>query len=387
MMPRMDRIRTLTKGPKTHFYGYYGFNPWDATGRFHVALETDFDRRPPLENDSARVGVVDRDSGEFRALAETRAFNFQQGSMLHWIDAGFGEEITYNDWDAGVVISRALDPKTGRMRRISRAVTDVAPDRRTGLGVDYRRLYHCRKVVGYANTADGPVDPAPEDNGVWLIDLASGESRLVLSIATVARAAGVKPAADQPIWINHVTFNPSGTRVLFLFRMRTGQANNAWTTSFWTVNPDGSELECRIPLGGWVSHYAWQDDRQLLVTTDMQGEKGFLLMEDHTPCWRRFGEGAMPSDGHACYSPDGRWIVCDTYPRGSGREQELLLYHPESREKVVLGKFVSEPVFTGDVRCDLHPRWSADGRHVSIDSVAGGDRQIVLIDVADIVGG
>ena len=47
--------------------------------------------------------------------------------------------------------------------------------------------------------------------------------------------------------------------------------------------------------------------------------------------------------------------------------------------------FVSEPVFTGDVRCDLHPRWSADGRQVSIDSVAGGDRQIVLIDVSDIV--
>ncbi len=35
----------------------------------------------------------------------------------------------------------------------------------------------------------------------------------------------------------------------------------------------------------------------------------------------------------------------------------------------------------------VNPRWSADGREVSIDSVAGGDRQIVLIDVAEIVGG
>lgn len=382
----MHRIRTLTRGPRAHFYGYYGFNPWDATGRLHLALETDFDRRPPLESDCARVGVVDRDTGAFRALAETRAFNFQQGSMLHWIDAGHGEEITYNDWDEGVVISRALNPATGRLRRISRAVTDVAPDGRTALGVDYRRLYHCRRVVGYANVPSGPVDPAPEDNGMWLIDLASGESRLVLSIAEVARAAGVRPTAETPIWINHVTFNPSGTRVLFLFRMRTGPANNAWTTSFWTVNPDGSELECRVPFGGWVSHYAWQDDRRLLVTTDLQGERGFLLMEDRTTRWQRFGQGAMPVDGHACWSPDRRWIVCDTYPQGSAREQELMLYNPESKEKVVLGRFVSEPVFTGDVRCDLHPRWSADGREVSIDSVAGGDRQIVLVDVSDIVG-
>ena len=113
MMGAMNRIRTLTRGPKAHFYGYYGFNPWDATGRLHLALETDFDRRPPLENDCARVGVVDRDTGEFRALAETRAFNFQQGSMLHWIDAGYGEEITCNDWDGGIVISRASTPSRG----------------------------------------------------------------------------------------------------------------------------------------------------------------------------------------------------------------------------------------------------------------------------------
>jgi hypothetical protein len=381
----MDRIRKLTSGPRSHFYGYYGFDPWDASGRNHIALETDFDRRAPLADDSARVGLVDRETGAFRALAETRAFNFQQGSMLHWIDAGHGEEITYNDWEDGIVISRALDPRTGRKRRISRAVTDVAPDCRTALGVDYRRLYHCRKVVGYANPADRPLLPAPEDSGMWLIDLVTGQSRLVLSIATVARAAGIQPKQDNPIWLNHVTYSPNGMRVLFLFRMRTGSANNSWTTSFWTVNPDGTDLECRIPLGGWVSHYAWQDDRHLLVTTDMHGEKGFLLMEDHSPRWERFGVGAMPTDGHACYSPDRRWIVCDTYPQGDGRMQELMLYNPGSREKVVLGRFHSEPVFTGDVRCDLHPRWARDGRSVTIDTVDGGDRQIAQIDVSDIV--
>ena len=178
--------------------------------------------------------------------------------------------------------------------------------------------------------------------------------------------------------------------MLFLFRMTTATptsatASPAWTTSFWTVNPDGTELECRIPFPHFVSHDAWQDDHHLLVSTDLHGERGFLLMEDRTPNWRRFGEGAMPADGHACYSPDGRWVVCDTYPQGGGRVQELMLYHPESKKKVVVGRFGSEPVFTGDVRCDLHPRWSADGRLITIDSVSSGDRQIVLIDVADVV--
>jgi hypothetical protein len=32
-----------------------------------------------------------------------------------------------------------------------------------------------------------------------------------------------------------------------------------------------------------------------------------------------FGGGVLPADGHACFSPDGRWLVCDTYPQGSER--------------------------------------------------------------------
>lgn len=83
--------RRLTHGPAHHFFGYYGINAWDRGGRFHLALETDFHRRPPTPADRARVGLVDAAGGAFESLAETAAFNLQQGSMLHWIDAGRGE--------------------------------------------------------------------------------------------------------------------------------------------------------------------------------------------------------------------------------------------------------------------------------------------------------
>ncbi len=377
----MNRIRMLTRSPRAHFYGYYGINPWDSTGRFHLALETDFDRRPPLEGDWARVGVVERAAGEFRSVAATRAFNFQQGSMLHWIDVGHGEEITYNDWDDGVAISRAVDLRTGHTRSFERPVAAVASDRRTAIGLDYGRNYHCRKVVGYANNRSD-IDPCPEDDGLWLTNLGTGSTRLALSVAAVARAAGARPTAAEPMWLDHVVFNPSASRVLFFGRIKK---DHGFMSSLWTVDPDGRGLECRIPLSHWISHFAWRDDRQLLISTDLSGKAGFVLMEDHTPNWQPFGESAMPSDGHGSFSPDGRWVVCDTSPHGASRVQGVMLYHPESGRKAVVGQFVSEPVFTGDIRCDLHPRWSADGREISIDTVDGGDRQIALIDVSDIV--
>lgn len=37
-----SNIRRLTNPPNHHFFGYYGINPWDSNGEFHLALETDF---------------------------------------------------------------------------------------------------------------------------------------------------------------------------------------------------------------------------------------------------------------------------------------------------------------------------------------------------------
>jgi Tol biopolymer transport system component len=78
-------------------------------------------------------------------------------------------------------------------------------------------------------------------------------------------------------------------------------------------------------------------------------------------------------------------MVCDTYPLGTDRLQELFLYHVETGARIDLGAFHAADRFTGDIRCDLHPRWSPDGKTISIDSVHEGSRQIYLVDVSEAV--
>ena len=250
----MIEERKLTRGPFNHFFGYYGINPWDSTAGYHLALQTNFHRRPPKVDDEAAVGLVDRGSGDFIRYGDTCAFNLKQGSMMHWIDAGHGEEFTYNAWSDGRLISKAVNKDTREERIISGAIAAVSVDGRQAMGLNYARMYHCRTVVGYANHIEPESLPiAPED------------------------------------------------------------------------------------------------------------------------------------DGHACYSPDRRWIVCDTSPGGPNHVSELMLYNVESGVKTTIGEFASEPVFEGDVRCDLHPRWASDGKTISIDAVPDGDRQIYLLDVSEIV--
>jgi hypothetical protein len=380
-------IVSLTTGPKHHFYGYYGINPWDGTVRYHLALETDFHEHRPATGDTATVGLVDRHTGEFTPYATTSAFNLQQGSMMHWIEAGLGEEFTYNDWEGDHLVSRAVSPETGEVRTIRGAIAAVSPTAPVAIGLNFARMAHCRPVVGYANDLDpASLSHAPGDDGLWLLDLRSGESRLILSLAGVIEASGASDMRGMLVWFNHVLFNTDGSRILFFCRTRPSEGH--FYSSLWTVNPDGSGLQCQIPFKTRISHFAWYDERRVLISTDVLGEMGFVQFTDGQQDYQPVGVGILPRDGHACYSPDRHWILTDTSAcrQDDMLARELFLYHPQAHAKVSLGLFHADPRFTGDIRCDLHPRWSPDGRLVTFDSVHEGTRQIYLVDVSEIVG-
>ena len=76
--------------------------------RHHLALETDFHTHRPLPEDTANVGLIDRETHQFIRYAQTNAFNLQQGSMMHWIASTtindsnkVNSEFTFNDWENG----------------------------------------------------------------------------------------------------------------------------------------------------------------------------------------------------------------------------------------------------------------------------------------------
>ena len=94
----------------------------------------------------------------------------------------------------------------------------------------------------------------------------------------------------------------------------------------------------------------------------------------------------MTRNGHCTYLPGNEWILNDTYP-DKDRKQRVYLYHVATGKTVTLGRFYLPPEYTGQWRCDTHPRFSPDGQSVIIDSphTAAG-RQMHLIDISNIVG-
>ena len=376
-------VRAITRGPKFHWFGYYDKLEFDPTNRYVLANQVDFEHRSPKPDDVIQVGMVDLEDGDrWIELGESRAWNWQQGCMLQWLP-GSDREVLWNDRERDQFVCHILDVKSGNRRTLPAPVYCVSPDGKWGLAPDFRRLQDRRPGYGYA----GIVDPdheisAPERSGIWKIDLQTGESKLILSFA---EAAGILPTSGYSQnafhWFNHLLWSPDGSRFIFLHRWRGKAEGGGFSTRMFTAAADGTDLYVLDPHGQ-TSHFIWRDPTHVLAWAWHPSHKlKFYLYEDKTDRVEPIGPTVMIENGHCTYLPGNEWILNDTYPDAK-RLQHPYLYHVASGKRVSLGHFLSPPQYTGEWRCDNHPRFSPDGNKVVIDSPHGGDgRQLYLIDI------
>jgi hypothetical protein len=381
-------LRAITRGPKFHWFAYYDKLQFDPTGRYALGMESSFDDRDVRAGDAIRVGMVDLEDGDrWIELGASRAWCWQQGCMLQWRPGSAGE-ILWNDREGDRWVCRILDVKSGRMRTVPQSVYAVSPDGKTAATVDYGRLGRLAPGYGYFGVPDrSPHANLPDDNGIWRVDLNTGESSLILSIRQVAQFGRRLPGmTDSPMYLKHLLFSPDGSRLVFLQRWY-----HLWPqrwpryTRMLTANPDGSGLRV-VDDNGYTSHFNWRDPRYILAWSDQkQCGQRFYLFPDGEGKIEAVGREAMTEDGHCSYLPNKEWILCDTYP-DARRLQHVYLFHVPTGRRLPLGHFLLPPRYDGVLRIDTHPRFSPDGRKVVIDAAQGASgRQMLLIDVARIV--
>ena len=362
--------------------------------------EVDFEHRSPRPDDEIRLGMVDLQDGDrWIELGRTTAWCWQQGCMLQWLP-GSKNEVIWNDRQDGRYVCHILNVETRAQRTIPHPVYAISPDGRWAVAPDFRRLGEMRPGYGYNGIPDPYAEQAaPREAGIWKIDLQTGDSRLLLSLADVvkvpfpccdARGQPRDPAAaagdfgPAKHWFNHLLVSPDGSRFEFLHRWKLPDAKG-WKTRMLTAAPDGSDLRV-LDDCGVTSHFIWRDPRHILAWSLYEKPGGFFVFEDRTHGTPE--KVLMTVDGHCTYLPlPGRpWILCDTYPDRQ-RKQNPYLYHPGTARRVPLGHFLSPKEYSGERRCDTHPRASRDGRSVVIDSPhTGQGRQLHLIDIGSLIG-
>lgn len=414
-------IRRIGNDAGHHFFGYYNKTVWDRSGRYVLANRMPVMDINPTWDMTAEVGYFDaQQNDQYQVIGQTGAWNWQMGCQLQWLDGVARPQVIYNsktDDRSGIYPgfgSTIHDLDSGEKRRLPMPVYVVAPDSSYALCIDYSRLYITHETIGYAERQPPAEMPlAPATDGIHRMDLVTGQSQLIVSYHDL-RSFHPLPSMDRAIhWVSHLEINPASNRFLLLHRWTERvKDETCFLHRLITVNPDGSDmrlLECSdhpLPqlaadfdpdaVGTYdyekseyqISHPLWCDNQRIIVWGPHAGQIHYHLYtdRDNGPV-QVIGAEVLTENGHMSFSPvNQRWLLSDTYPDAISNKRILFLYDMEQQTRYDLGEFYTDPNIKKENRCDLHPRWSRDGRQVCIDSVHASERQMYIIDLSAIPG-
>jgi len=385
-MPHQEHFLPAKAVPREslhHFFGYYDKCPWDKSGRHLLCLEVDFFDRPPAPEDVVTIVSVDLAEEKLvTLLASTTAWNWQMGTILQWLATDPDRLIIYNSREEGRFVSVIQDALTSEKRVLPRPVYAVGRDAKFAMTLDFERVADMRPGYGYVGVPDrGKDNPHPDDEGIYYLDLATGENHLVISLDQIVKIEPEASFEGAKHWFNHLLVNQDNTRFIFLHRWKT---DGPWKTRLFTARPDGSDIVL-VNRDDMTSHFDYKSPRKILAwATQFDAGNHYYVFNDETGERQIVGEDVLTCDDHCSYSPDGQWILTDTYP-DEEHKRALILYRIGQNDRIDVGKFYSPPDRQGEIRCDLHPRWNRDGTQICFDSMHEGSRQVYVMDVSEII--
>lgn len=415
-----------THGPGHHFFGYYDKSPLDINGERLLTHRADFDfKRMPKPTDEINIGYWSIADGEYHQLATTKSFNWQQGSQLQWLGPDFSTKIIFNDRTDDHFISRIIDVETKSEQCFSYPIYTVHPNGRSAICVNYERIFFPRPGYRYEGIVKQKWNKLlPEGDGLFRLDLESGDLKMVISTKQLFHYKHVTSMEGCIHYLEHALMSPDGRRFCFFHVWQL--SDGGFYTRLYSADEYGKEIRL-LSDGGMVSHCGWRGLNQItawarpvstisnlrknqIVTTTfikrllptyhwfhkyfdimpgkILGETYFIFHDGKELKSERLApQIQFKQNGHGTWRPgDKRWFLTDTY-EDKDFYRNLLLFDYDNDELIRIGKFYSLPeTCSTGFRCDLHPRWSHDGKIVCIDSIHDkGDRQMYLIDTSTVI--
>lgn len=412
------RLVAATPPDAHHLFGFHDLTPFDGTDRRLALLRCrDPFRDLPDGRQEAEVCIWDLDDDRIEVVDVTTTWNWQMGCRLQWRKDG--RRLLYNKLVDGRRRGVTLDPATGETTVHGFTVFDVAADDRTAISPHFGRLHRYYPSYGHPGSElpPGADDPAPEDDGLYRVDLETGEVELIVSVREIAEADKTAPK-DAKHFLSHTFFAPQGTDFLFFHRQRLLDGG---LHSRLCRYADG---KVNVVAEGHVSHYDWLDEHHILLycsapagrlgtmrrfgISALPGARqamalfrslhprlkaavlgrSYVVVDVRTgERGRRLDQAKLDQDGHPMFAPDDfDWMVSDTYA-DSNEVLRLFLYNLSSETLHGVADIQAAPFWRGfgDKR-DLHPRFDRSGRRVAIDSTDGDRCSVLVFDVGGVRG-
>ena len=369
-----------------YFFGFHDKCPWSPDNTMLLANQCDIPPRMPRANDYVTVGYFTGNNFEdYQAVAQTNAWNWQQGCMLQWI--GRTSSVIFNDFDGDRHVARIYDCGGKLIRTLPVPIAALSSNGDYALSYSFERCHVYAPGYGYVHGKDTEQGTErPGTHGIQVVELSSGRAKQLFSVKDVASFQPDQSMEGAFHYVSHCQFNVSGNR--FVFFHRWFKDFNFLCTRMISCDLEGNDLFV-FPTDGMVSHVAWRDDSHVLAYSRVRGVGDrYVLFEDKTGSYAVLGESSFNSDGHPSFSPNRRWILTDTYP-DRFRVSNLILYDTQTDRRFDLARLRSprefaSPNLQSTWPCDLHPRWNRSGASICFDSAHTGRRALCTIRLADL---
>lgn len=353
-----------------YFFGYYDKNPWNERSTHILALRVRNSCVYPDSTEAAEIVAIAIADRSMAKIASTVSWNVQQGCMAQWLD---DEHVIFNDFREHKYVCIVCDLRGNVANTYMMPIYALAEDKKTALTLDFSRLHRLRPGYGYANIPEKTKDAlCPDEPCIWKIDLVTGNICALLKYTDLTLFHHRHEMDGAHHKVNHLMISPDGSRFMMLHRwIKDGKKH----TRLLTCNIDGTGMYL-LSDDGFVSHCCWKNNTQILAYLEKSTTgKGYYLLTDRTEKYERLWPDLI-MDGHPSYSSDRKQVVTDTYP---DRRRMQSLYVMEGDRLTRVARVFSPFKYGGDVRCDLHPRWSQNGEEICIDASFENRRGIYLV--------
>lgn len=370
-----------------YYFGFHDHTPFSGCNQKLLSNRYTIGLRMPRENDELEVGFFHGEEfNTWQFIGKTYAWNWHQGCKLQW--SGNRQEIIYNDFKKGKFLARLKNLDTGEEQELPAPVSSLSSDGLMAVGYSFERVQKYMPGYGYIQRGDEPQleHKRPERSGLYLIDLKKGANRELLSIAEIASYKPEPDSEDAWHFVSHAIFCPSNYRIAFLHRW-VPKDTRARRSRLFTCDIHGKNWHL-FRTREMVSHLGWRNPNQIVAYCRLpDGRDRYVLFIDQTPGpGEILGEKVFSSDGHPSFSPDGRWMLTDTYPDRT-RRQYLILFDTSNNRRYNLAYLRSPRRFASKYKrhwaCDLHPRFDRIGRYICFDSAQTGQRALCTIDLGN----
>lgn len=350
------------------FFGYYDLQQYNSDATKLLAHVVDKNADPG--KDEAMLVWFDVLNGNMYEITKTQAWSWQQGARLRWNPLN-ENEIIFNALENGKYVTKICNIFSKEEKIISRALYDLDATVSNGLGLNFARLQRLRPGYGYSAILDNTInDVSPSDDGIFHIDLNTGNETLLFSLADLA-----KDVLDEGMhYINHICISPKGDKFTF-FHIWTKGADFPLKMRFYVSNMDGTGL-LLLEDSMRISHYSWIDNEKMLATT---ANGKYIIYNINTSEKEIIESKHLCKDGHPSILKNG--FITDTYPIKKNTMQYVFRigFSGEGYKEIL--RLFADPRRYGEHRCDLHPRVTRTG-HVTIDTTyKDGVRSVLAFDL------